>query len=319
MSPSEHYTDLEHVKHDGRTVLTVGFFDGVHRGHQSVLGHVRKEADRLRARSLMVTFDRPPKAVLLGTSVPLLTTLEEKAKLIGGLGITDMVVIPFDSQFAELEPHEFVRSILVDRIGVAEIVLGYDHRFGRHGAGDVAAMRRLGGELGFGVQVVKAEKLEGIACSSTRIRHMLTDDGDVETAARHLNRYYTLVGEVVRGDGRGKKIGFPTANLQLVDGIKVVPAVGVYAVFAKLEEEKTWHRGVMNIGYRPTVTEGKELVAEVHVIDLEKDLYGEAMKVAFVRRLRNEKRFDNLDGLVSQIREDLVDCIAVLESVNLPD
>ena len=319
MSPSERYTDLKRVEHDAKTVLTVGFFDGVHRGHQSVLRKVRNEADRLKARSLMVTFDRPPKAVLLGTSVPLLTTLEEKAALIGSLGISDMVVIPFDHRFAKLEPHEFVESILVDRIGVREIVLGYDHRFGRHGAGDVAAMRELGAAFGFGVQVVEAETLEGIPCSSTRIRHMLTDAGDVETAAAHLNRYYTLVGLVVHGDGRGKRIGFPTANLRPVDEIKVVPATGVYAVFAKLEQEEGWRQGVMNIGYRPTVTEGKELVAEVHIIGLEKDLYGQAVEVAFVRRLRDEKRFENLDTLVRQIRDDLANCIRVLESVNFLD
>lgn len=319
MSVSQSYTDLEQVRRDDRTVLTVGFFDGVHRGHQSVLRTLKKEAERLNARSLLVTFDRPPKAVLLGSTVPLLTTLEEKAGLVRSLGIENVVVIHFDRAFSELEPDEFVRSILVERIGLAEIVLGYDHRFGRGGAGDVAAMRELGSTFGFEVKVVEAEKLGGIACSSTQIRRLLSDQGDVETASRHLDRHYTLAGEVVEGDGRGRKIGFPTANLRLLHDVKVVPAVGVYAVYVRLTAGEEWRKAVMNIGYRPTVTEGKELVAEVHVVDFEGDLYGQVIEVAFVRRLRDERRFESLDGLVSQIRQDLVHCIAVLDSVHLPD
>ncbi len=319
MSSSKSYTNLAGIAHDDRTVLTVGFFDGVHRGHQSVLRKVAQEAERLGARSLIVTFDRPPKAVLLGTSVSLLTTLEEKATLIEKLGIGGVIVIPFDREFAQLEPDEFVTSILVDRIGLAEIVLGYDHRFGRGGAGNLATMRELGADYGFEVQVVEAQQADGITYSSTQIREMLTDDGDVATAADHLGRYYSLRGEVVHGDGRGRQIGFPTANLRMIDEIKVVPAVGVYAVFVKPGEGAGWHQGVMNIGYRPTVTEGIEFVAEVHVADFDRDLYGKTIDVAFVRRLRDERRFNSLDALVAQIRQDLVNCIAVLESVHLPD
>jgi riboflavin kinase/FMN adenylyltransferase len=299
-------------------VLTVGFFDGVHRGHGAVLETVTREAARRDARSVVVTFDLPPKAVLAGTEVPLITTVEEKAALLHRMGIAEVFLIPFDLKFAELEAEEFVKSVLVNRIGLSTIVMGYDHRFGRGGTGSVDTMRALGAEYGFEVVTVPPVANGGTVFSSTRIREMLTV-GMAEEAARHLGRYYTLRGEVVTGDGRGRAIGFPTANLRLLDTEKIVPAVGVYAVFVRVGESMDWRRGVMNVGYRPTVTDASELVAEVHILDTDADLYGRTLEVAIVKRLRDERRFDGLDSLVAQIARDRDNCIRILESVSYPD
>jgi len=310
---------LDEVEMDVHTVLTVGFFDGVHRGHRTVLDSVLAEAERNGARALMVTFDRPPRSVLHGVSVPLLTTLREKASIVRDLGLTDTVVIPFDQAFAQLDGAEFVRSILVERIGLTRIVLGYDHRFGRGGTGTVDTMRTLGRAHGFDVQIVPAQKQDGEAYSSTRIRELLANEGDVAEAAALLGRNYRIRGGVVHGDGRGRTIGFPTANLELLESEKVVPATGVYAVFTRLRGDRSWRSGIMNLGYRPTVTDAVDLVAEVHLLDFQGDLYGSEAEVAFVRRIRNEKRFDGVESLVRQIRRDLEDCKEILASVSLPD
>jgi len=310
---------LDQVEMDVHTVLTVGFFDGVHKGHRAVLDSVLTEAERNDSRALMVTFDRPPRSVLQGVSVPLLTTLREKASIVRDLGLTDTVVIPFDQAFARLDAAEFVKSILVERIGLTRIVLGYDHRFGRGGTGTVDTMRTLGRAHGFDVQIVPAQKEDGEAYSSTRIRELLTNDGDVACAAALLGRSYKIRGEVVHGDGRGRTIGFPTANLQLLDGEKVIPATGVYAVFTRLGKDRSWRSGIMNLGYRPTVTDAVDLVAEVHLLDFQGDLYGSEVEVAFVQRIRSERRFDGVESLVHQIRRDLENCKDMLESVSLPD
>jgi riboflavin kinase/FMN adenylyltransferase len=309
---------LNDALRDTRTVLTVGFFDGVHKGHRAVLDAVRQEADRLEARAVVVTFDRPPRAVLAGTNVPLLTTVEEKARLLQESGMSDVVVIPFDRSFAELTAEDFVRSILVEKIGLQTIVLGYDHRFGRGGTGNIETMRSLGRRHGFEVVVVSAKKNDGIAYSSTRIRDMLVA-GRVDTAANHLGRFHMLRGEVVHGDGRGRRIGFPTANLDLLDEEKVRPPVGVYAVFVQIEEETGWRRGVMNVGYRPTVTDSDEIVSEVHLLDFDADLYGRQLHVALVKRLRDEIRFAGLDNLIEQIGADVANCIMELKHVSYPD
>ncbi len=309
---------LSAVARDDRTVLTVGSFDGVHKGHRAVLGQVMEEAGRTGARSVVLTFDRPPRAVLADESLPLLTTVEEKARIMTNLGISQVVVIPFDHSFASLDPEEFVQSIVVDRIGAEAIVLGYDHRFGRGGTGDVDTMRSLGSRHGFDVKVVPAQTNGGTTFSSSRIRNMVAS-GSVEEAASQLDRYHSLTGEVVHGDGRGRQIGFPTANLRLEHPEKVVPANGVYAVLVHRQSTDRWRGGVMNIGYRPTVTEGTERVAEVHLLNFEGNLYGELLDVSFVKRLREERRFDGLEALVNQITADRDNCIEVLESVSFPD
>ena len=316
MTVSGPYTMLSDVKTNQASVITVGFFDGVHLGHRSVIDALVTQAAKLEAPSVAVTFDRSPRAVVQGENIPLLTSLAEKSTIIRSLGVSRVVVISFDKTFAGLEAREFVESVLLQRIGFQKIILGYDHRFGKGGLGTVETMISLGHERGFDVDVVGPTALDGKAYSSSYIRALVINDGDVESAAKHLGRYFSIAGTVIEGDRRGRTIGFPTANLRF-DSSLAVPKNGVYAVFASIEAGP-WHQAVMNIGVRPTVTEGHQLVPEVHLIGVKEQLYGKELKIAFVSRLRDEHRFESLDSLITQIETDRSNCIRTLSAVSLP-
>lgn len=292
-------------------MLTVGTFDGVHRGHVSIIQAMMSAAepsDRLTA----VTFDPHPREVLGHEAISRLMTLEERAHFLLEAGINDVVVIPFDRDLAAIPARAFVREVLQRSIGFRTIVVGYDHRFGRNGEGDVALLRILGDEDSFSVLSVPATLVDGETVSSSAIRRYLEQDGDVHRAATLLGRPYTRAGVVVRGDGRGRKLGFPTANMQSVDDT-VVPASGVYAVRAS-GENLDRAPAVMNIGVRPTFG-GKRVTEEVHVLDWDGDLYDSRLTVEFVRYLRAEQKFDSIEALVNQLGHDLKHCRRVLNSV----
>ena len=292
-------------------MLTVGTFDGVHRGHVSIIQAMMSAAepsDRLTA----VTFDPHPREVLGHEAISRLMTLEERAHFLLEAGINDVVVIPFDRDLAAIPARAFVREVLQRSIGFRTIVVGYDHRFGLNGEGDVALLRILGDEDSFSVLSVPATLVDGETVSSSAIRRYLEQDGDVHRAATLLGRPYTRAGVVVRGDGRGRKLGFPTANMQSVDDT-VVPASGVYAVRAS-GENLDRAPAVMNIGVRPTFG-GKRVTEEVHVLDWDGDLYDSRLTVEFVRYLRAEQKFDSIEALVNQLGHDLKHCRRVLNSV----
>lgn len=306
---------LDQVERTPESVLTVGGFDGVHRGHRAILEAVDRRARRLDGPTTVVTFDPHPREVLSGTPVPLLTTVEERANLLEELGIDRMVVIEFTREFSRLPPDRYVEEILLERIGMQEIVVGYDHRFGREQAGDTESLRALGREHGFDVEVVTAQELGDRAVSSSQIRELLRSDGNVRRAAQLLTRPYELTGIVVEGEGRGQKIGYPTANLRLTSDRKVVPAIGVYAIRARLPEVSgaSIHGGMMNIGVRPTFESEKETVVEAHLFDFSETVYGERMEVELIERIRDEKAFSSVEDLVEQLREDEARCKELLE------
>lgn len=306
---------LDQVERTPESVLTVGGFDGVHRGHRAILEAVDRRARRLDGPTTVVTFDPHPREVLSGTPVPLLTTVEERANLLEELGIDRMVVIEFTREFSRLPPDRYVEEILLERIGMQEIVVGYDHRFGREQAGDTESLRALGREHGFDVEVVTAQELGDRAVSSSQIRELLRSDGNVRRAAQLLTRPYELTGIVVEGEGRGQKIGYPTANLRLTSDRKVVPAIGVYAIRARLPEVSgaSIHGGMMNIGVRPTFESEKETVVEAHLFDFSVTVYGERMEVELIERIRDEKAFSSVEDLVEQLREDEARCKELLE------
>ncbi|MCB0719311.1 MAG: bifunctional riboflavin kinase/FAD synthetase [Bacteroidetes bacterium] len=302
---------ISRVERTTNRVLTVGTFDGVHRGHVSIIQAMMSAAepsDRLTA----VTFDPHPREVLGHEAISRLMTLEERAHFLLEAGINDVVVIPFDRDLAAIPARAFVREVLQRSIGFRTIVVGYDHRFGRNGEGDVALLRMLGDEDSFSVLSVPATLVDGETVSSSAIRRYLEQDGDVHRAATLLGRPYTRAGVVVRGDGRGRKLGFPTANMQSVDDT-VVPASGVYAVRAS-GENLDRAPAVMNIGVRPTFG-GKRVTEEVHVLDWDGDLYDSRLTVEFVRYLRAEQKFDSIEALVNQLGHDLKHCRRVLNSV----
>jgi riboflavin kinase/FMN adenylyltransferase len=300
------------IEREDRSVVTVGTFDGVHRGHQAIIDYLKTRAREQDGVSTLVSFDPHPRSVVHGKEVPLLTTVEERADLLEDLGIDRFVVIPFSSEFAQLEPKAYVEEILVNRIGLQEITVGYDHRFGRKREGDVDLLRSLGAEFGFEVDVIPPQEVDHDVVSSRGIRRLLKEDGDVEAAAERLGRPYEMTGVVARGEGRGRQIGYPTANLALEDARKLVPKRGVYATKVRFPDG-TVRGGMMNIGRRPTFDE-MDVTVEVHIFDFDGDLYGESLSVQFLQRLRDEQKFDSADALVVQLSEDEQHCRSIVEA-----
>jgi riboflavin kinase / FMN adenylyltransferase len=292
---------LDQIERDDRSVLTVGTFDGVHQGHRPIIGYLVERARAQDGCSVVVTFDPHPREVVTGEPVSLLTTLEERADLLEQRGLDRLVVLPFTRDLSMLTGEEYVRQILIGAVGLREIVIGYDHAFGHRRSGNRQTLEALAGDLGFSVDVIPEQEIGGRGVSSTRVRTALREEGDVEGAAVMLGRNYRLAGTVVRGDRRGTTIGYPTANLRPANARKLVPKPGVYAVRASNGGE---HDGMMNIGRRPTFLEDADVSLEVHLFDFDGDLYGDALEVEFVARLRDEQRFSGLDEIRRQLAED---------------
>ena len=287
-------------------VVTMGTFDGVHRGHHAVLAEVTRRARAGGLASVLVTFEPHPLAVVNPAAAPKLLTLpEEKRALVAAQGIEQFVLMPFTPAVAQLDAEAFVGR-LRDAYAMRELVMGYDHGFGRGRAGDVELVRRLAQQQGFGMAVVDAVKDNGQPISSTLIRTALAH-GDLDAATRWLGRSYGIRGTVVRGAGRGRTIGIPTINLEPPDTRKLLPPDGVYAVFVTIGKRETGngkrYGGMMNQGPRPTFGEESRTL-EVHLFDFDGELYGEGVDVEWVRRLRAVQAFPSRDALVAQLERD---------------
>ncbi len=288
------------------SVVTVGTFDGLHRGHQAVLAEV---VSRRRARGLagvLVTFDPHPLEILNPAAAPKLLTLpEEKRDLLAQTDVDRVVVMPFTREVAQLDAAEFVRRLHGEQ-AMQELVLGYDHGFGRGRAGDAELVRRLGADLGFGVAVVDPVREDGQPISSTLIRTAVAH-GDLDAAARWLGRPYGLLGRVVPGAGRGRTIGVPTINLAPHDPRKLLPPDGVYAVWVtvgpRAPDARQRYGGMMNQGPRPTFAEAGRTL-EIHLFDFAGELYGATVRVEWVRRLRDVQAFPSREALVAQLERD---------------
>lgn len=280
----------------GSSAVTVGTFDGVHRGHQKVLDELVHVAKARNERSVVVTFDpHPLRIVRPEHAPPLLTTRAEKEAIFGAYGIDVVAFVPFTHELAEYEPARFVQEILVDHFGLAHLIIGYDHGFGKGRSGDVDTLKSIGNEIGFEVDVVEPFQVGADNVSSSRIRGQLMA-GDVAGAAGGLGRPFALTGRVVRGAGAGRQLGMPTANLA-VDPDKLVPLDGIYAVRAD------GRPAVMHIGPRPSIP-GAEPSLEVHILDFDGDLYEQALTVEFFERLRGIEKFDSLGVLAAAMQAD---------------
>lgn len=283
------------------SVVTVGVFDGVHRGHQHIIRAARRAAEQTGARSVAVTFDRHPAEVVEpGSRPPYLQSLERRVQSLLDQGLDLVVVLPFTLERSRQSPAEFVEDVLVTGVGVRRVVVGANFRFGHRAAGDVARLSELGDDHGFDVEAVSLLEHEGVRISSTAIRGRL-QAGDVAWSTAALGRPHVVEGPVVRGEGRGRTIGVPTANIE-VDERLLVPAAGVYAGTAAVDRHT--HDCVINVGVRPTFG-GRDRTVEAHLLDVTPDLYGRHLAVGFVARLRDERRFDDVDALVQQIHRDI--------------
>lgn len=282
------------------TVITVGTFDGVHRGHHRILEEITERAHRTGRRSLLVTFEPHPLEIVNPQAAPPLLTLgDERREVLAQSRLDSVAFVPFTKTFSRLTPDQFVR-LLLDRYGLAELVIGHDHGFGRNRSGDGHVLRALGAQLGFGVDVVAPVAVDGREVSSTLIRRAVAG-GDLATAERHLGRPYSLVGTVVHGAGRGRDIGYRTINLTVPDRRKLLPPDGVYAV--RVEWRDGCSGGMMHMGPRPTFDEADRSL-EVHLLDTSPDLYDQLVKVSWVARLRDVLRFPSVDALRAQLDQD---------------
>ena len=294
----------------GGASIAIGTFDGVHVGHRALIQEAVAGARELGATPVVVTWDRHPAATLAPSRVPpLLTTAERRAELIEGCGVGVLAVLAFDAGFSRWPPERFVAEVLVEGLGARAVYVGRGWRFGHRAAGDVDLLAALGSSAGFRTEAVDLVEVRGEVVSSTRVRSAIAA-GELEDAASMLGRFFDLDGTVLRGDARGRALGFPTANLA-IDPALVHPPRGVYAGRARIRAEPGWHRAAINVGVNPTFArrpDGADSI-EVHLMDWSGDLYGTVLRVEFWTRLRDELTFQGPEGLIEQMRRDLDDVI----------
>jgi len=286
-------TDITTFTTQQPTVLTIGTFDGVHLGHQKIVERVVTTARQEGLLATVFTFFPHPRMVVQhDKGLKLIHTLEEKKQLLQQLGVDLLVVQPFSEAFAQLTAEEFVSTILVQRLNVKKVIIGYDHRFGRNRTANIDDMRLFGKKYGFAVEEISVQEVDEVSVSSTKIREAL-NKGDVTTAEHYLGTPYSLTGTVVHGLKLGRTLGYPTANIQVTEDYKLIPKDGVYAVFY----------GMMSIGKNPTI-EGKGASIEVYFFDFNGDLYDQKLTIEFVQYLREEQKFDTIDLLKKQLQDD---------------
>jgi riboflavin kinase/FMN adenylyltransferase len=290
----------------GGVAVAIGNFDGVHLGHRRLLDEARARAARAGASSAVLTFmPHPARLFAPDRAPPLILSLERRLELLAEAGIEIAVVEPFTHAFAAVEADAFVKDALVRDLGAREVVVGYDFTFGRERTGDINRLAALGGELGFGVAVVPQVTIDGVACSSTKIRELVVAGRTIE-AARLLGRPYEVEGKVTRGAGRGRAIGFPTANL--APDAELRPALGIYAARARLLDGPLAgqaHVAALSVGRNPTFVDAGAVTIEAYLLDFEGDLYDRRLRLEIGERLRDEQRFESVEALVAQIRQDV--------------
>lgn len=297
------YHSLDEFPGITRPVLTIGTFDGVHIGHKVIIDQIKEIAQNIGGETVLLTFNPHPRLVLFpdDQDLKLLNTQEEKEAHLEAAGIDHLIVHPFSREFGNMPALEYVRQVLVSQIGVKKMAVGYDHHFGRHREGNFELLAEFGETYGFDVIEIPAQHIEQVNVSSTKIRQALLD-GDVATANSYLGYRYALSGKVVKGEQLGQTLGYPTANLHINDPLKLIPALGAYAVYAFVEG--VVYPAMMNIGKRPTINELETVSIEVHLIGFEGDLYGKSLRVELVEYIRAEQRFGHLDELKLQLEKD---------------
>ena len=297
------FNDLNTISEIPNPVVTIGTFDGVHLGHQKILQTLLDEAKGVDGESVLLTFYPHPRMILFPEShgMKLLQTQAEKMEKLSEYGLQNLIIYPFSFDFSRLTALEFVRDILVDKLHVRKIVIGYDHQFGKNREGNIDYLKDIAEMYEFEVIEIPAQDIDEVNVSSTKIRDALLQ-GDVERASVFLGRPYVLSGKVVRGRALGRTIGFPTANIEVNSDLKLVPGIGVYAV--DVEVNGQLHRGMLNIGKRPTIVSTDDVHLEVHILDFKDDIYDKMITVRFMARVRDEQKFESIEGLKEQLQKD---------------
>ena len=308
------YHGIEEFEQLENAIVTAGTFDGVHVGHQKILERLTNLAKQTHEESVLITFWPHPRLVLdpANATIELLTTFNEKAKLLEQHGLDHLIKIHFTKDFSKTSSIDFIKEILVNTIGTKKLVIGYDHRFGHNREGSFEALKDNAHEYGFVVEEIPRQDVEHVGVSSSRIRKSLSN-GEIHVSNQYLGWEYSITGKVVRGDRLGRTIGFPTANIEVNSPFKLIPSHGSYAV--RVAHEGTHYEGMLNIGVRPTVS-GERQTIEVHIFDFDQDIYGESLTVSFVKLIRKETKFENLEALKMQLLNDKNTAMELLREYN---
>lgn len=297
------YTELEQIPSIYHLVLTIGTFDGVHLGHKTLIRQINQKAQKLDGQSGLLTFHPHPRMILnsdKANKIQLLSTIEERLRLLEKTGIDNVFVIPFSVDFANMDAEDYLKNILVRFFQPKHLVIGYDHRFGKNRTGDIHLLNQLKNKYNYSVEKVSQQKINDITYSSTNIRNSLLK-GQIQDAKHLLGYDYAIEGVVVHGEQIGRTINFPTANIQVLNESKLIPATGVYAVKTTINEKK--YHGMLNIGTRPTFN-GLNKTIENHIFGLCEEIYGYSIQIEFIERIRDEIKFNSLEDLKTQLHKD---------------
>ncbi|MBB6500639.1 bifunctional riboflavin kinase/FAD synthetase [Pedobacter cryoconitis] len=308
------YNHLSEFKRLNNAVATIGTFDGVHFGHQKIINRLCELAKSTGGESVILTFFPHPRLIIdpENQDLKMINTIEEKAEILAELGVDHLIITPFTRDFSNLSPAEYIKNILVDTIGIKQLIVGYDHRFGKNRTGSMTDLVAFSGPYNYQIEEIKEQDINDVAVSSTKIRKSLLD-GQVGLAATYLGYNFSLYGPVIKGDKIGRTIGFPTANIFIEQPYKLIPSDGIYAVTVEMENES--YKGMAYIGQRPTIN-GMTRNIEVNIFDFNKEIYGQYIKMNFMEFLRHDVKFTGLEALKLQLQQDKEDTLAYFANLN---
>jgi riboflavin kinase/FMN adenylyltransferase len=306
-----HY-GFESYKNIKNPIVTVGTFDGVHFGHQKIIQRLQKIAKKNNGESVLLTFDPHPRKILLNDQgLKLIHTINEKINILENLGLDHLVIYPFTLEFSKFSAKRYIDELLIQKLGTHTLVIGYDHHFGNDREGNIDLLKKYEKSNPFYLEEIKAHEIEEIKISSTKVRSAI-EKGNIHLVNDYCGHFYEFSGEVVHGNGIGKTIGTPTANIKLNSNEKIIPLDGVYAVICQIKDAN--YKGIMNIGFKPTVDEGQKRTVEIHLFDYEKEIYGQDLRTKVIERIRDEVKFNSLKELKNQILKDNEKAKIILES-----
>ena len=303
------FDNLKSYSSKKESILTIGTFDGVHIGHNKILKRLIQDSKKNNLSSLVMTFFPHPRMILNKShDIKMIDTISEKINLLEKTGLDNLIIHPFDNNFSKIRAKEFVEEILVKKLKIKEIIIGYDHKFGKDREASVEDLKKFGKDYMFTVKEIPAQEIDSIAISSTKIRNAILN-GEIEKCNKFLGRNFILTGKVVYGDGLGKKIDFPTANIEIKETYKIIPKNGVYLVKTKINSNTYF--GMMNIGIRPTVG-GTNKSLEIHFFNFKDNIYGKNVSIEIIKKIRDEEKFSSIDQLKIQLKKDEQFCLKLI-------
>ena len=301
------YQNISELSSVANSIVTIGTFDGVHLGHQKIIKRLKELKNKQGGETVLFTFDPHPRKILFPhqTDLKLITTTEEKCELLQRFGVDHVLIYPFTKEFSQMQARDYISDIISKGLKTKTLVIGYDHHFGSNREGNIETLKSLSSTYHFDVEEIPAQEINQLNISSTRIRKAL-EDGDIDTANKYLGYYFFITGTVVKGKQLGRTLGYPTANIFILDKDKLIPKIGVYAVNVILNN--VTYKGMLNIGTNPTTDSDQLIKIEVNIFDFEKDIYNQNIKLEFVKRIRDEEKFANLDELKKALNNDKIAC-----------